>query len=85
MRRDQYMHSFIRASRSSAAVLFFQAVGLIASFIYRIAETDWLFLPGDLRFVLSGVSVIAFAGAVILLLRGIEVTERPNGEADGHG
>ena len=85
MRRDQYMHSFIRAFRSGTAVLTFQAIGLIASLIYRIAAADWLFLAGDIRFLIAGALVIAFAGGVIWLLRRTEVTERPNGQAGENG
>ena len=85
MRRDQYMHSFIRAFRSATAVITFQTFGLIASIIYRIAAADWLFLAGDMRFVISGVLIIGFASGAIWLLRGIEVTERPNGQAGENG
>ena len=85
MRRDQYMHSFIRVFRSATAVICFEAITLIASFIYRISAGDWVFLAGDRRFVMYGGLALAFSGVLIRLLRGIGATEMPNSRADGHG
>lgn len=78
MRRDQYMHSFIRASRSAVAVGAFVLVGLAASLIYRAVEGDWLFLSGDWRFLICCVLILSLSASVLTLLRGIDVTEREN-------
>lgn len=78
MRRDQYMHSFIRISRSAAAAAAFDLVSLGALFVYRIAEGDWLFLPEDWQFLaFLGICAILFV-AIILLLRSVDLAERPN-------
>ncbi len=78
MRRDQYMHSFIRASRSAVAVGILMLSAAAASLIRRAVQADWLFFPGD-RFFLSGcAAVTALCAAVLILLRGIDLTEREN-------
>lgn len=77
-RRDQYMHSFIRASRSAAAAGLLALAGLLASLILRIARGDWLFLGEDVQFVVFCLLILGLAGAVIGLLRSIELAERPN-------
>lgn len=78
MRRDQYMHSFIRMSRSSVAVAAFALAGLLATLIYRIVLKDWLFLPEDRLFL----ALFAFAAAasvlIVVLLRRLDLAERPN-------
>ena len=78
MRRDQYMHGITRMQRSSVAVLAFAGVGSLASFILRMVRNDWLFLKGDIRFLVGcGVSVLCLA-AILSLLGHIDVAERPN-------
>jgi hypothetical protein len=78
MRRDQYMHSFIRISRSCTAILIFAFLAELITLIYRMIENDWLYLPADWRFTVSGIILIAAAVAIILILRSIEITEREN-------
>ncbi len=82
MRRDQYMHSFIRMSRSAVAVSSFAAVGLVALFVFRIVEGDWLFLPEDWRFLILVVFSALLALSIILLLRGVDLMEKPNSAYD---
>ena len=83
MRRDQYMHSFIRASRSAVAVGAFVLVGLLASFIFRAIQGDWLFLSGDWGFLFSCILILALAAAILTLLRGVDLTERENAAYPG--
>ena len=78
MRRDQYMHSFIRVFRSATAAGACVLVGQLAALILRAVKGDWLFLPADWRFVASGAAVLACAGGAMGLLRSVDVTERPN-------
>ena len=79
MRRDQYMRSFIRASRSAAAIDAFVLAGLLLSFVYRAVRKDWLFLPEDWRFIAGCAAVLLLSTGVILILRGIDLTEKENG------
>ena len=79
MRRDQYMHSFIRSSRSAMAVAVFAAAGLLAVMIFRAVKGDWDFFPEDRLFMILCAAVIALAAGIIILLRKIDVTERENG------
>ena len=78
MRRDQYMHSFIRASRSAAAVGILALAGVIASIIYRAVHGDWMFLREDILFLTLCLLVAGLSGAVIGLLRGVDLAEREN-------
>jgi hypothetical protein len=78
MRRDQYMHSFIRASRSAVAVIVCAAAGLIASIIYRAVNGDWSFFREDRLFIILCLVSAALASGVLSLLRTVEVAERPN-------
>ena len=78
MRRDQYMHSFIRISRSCTAILVIAFLAEPITLIYRMIENDWLYLPADWRFTVSGIILITAAVAIILILRSIEITEREN-------
>ena len=78
MRRDQYMHSFIRISRSCTAILIFAFLAELITLIYRMIENDWLYLPADWRFTVSGIILITAAVAIILILRSIEITEKEN-------
>ena len=82
MRRDQYMHSFIRMSRSAVAVSIFAAVGLVALFVFRAVEGDWLFLKEDWRFLILVVLSAGCAVAIIFLLRGVDLMEKPNSAYD---
>lgn len=78
MRRDQYMHSFIRASRSSAAVVVCAAISMIAILIIRICTVDWFFTKEDNLFMLYLLSVVVLGAGIIFLLRAIKLTEKPN-------
>ena len=78
MRRDQYMHSFIRVSRSAVAVSAFTLVGLLASLVYRMIRGDWRFLPADWQFLAACGLIIAQAVAAIFLLRSIDLMEKDN-------
>lgn len=78
MRRDQYMHSFIRISRSCTAILIIAFLAELITLIYRMIENDWLYLPADWRFTVSGIILITAAVAIILILRSIEITEKEN-------
>ena len=78
MRRDQYMHSFIRTSRSAVAVSFFVIAGLLASFVYRAYLGDWLFLPADWRFIAACAGILLLAAGTVFFLRGVDLAEREN-------
>ena len=78
MRRDQYMHSFVRMQRSAVAILAFVAVGIVCSFGYRIVHSDWLFFAEDATFLGLAFSVIVYCVGVLWLLGRIETAEYPN-------
>ena len=78
MRRDQYMHSFIRASRSAVAMGVFDLVSLIATMIYRAVKPDWIYLPEDWWYTGLAVAVPLLAIGVIFLLRSVDIDEKPN-------
>ncbi len=82
MRRDQYMHSFIRMSRSAVAISVFAAVGLAALFVCRCVAGDWMFRPEDWRFLVLVVLSVLFAALIVLLLRGVDLAEKPNSAYD---
>ncbi len=78
MRRDQYMHGMIRMSRSAAAVAVCQILGLVMTLGYRLTQKNWDFFPEDLLFMgLMGLAA-ALCGAVIAVLRQVDVTETAN-------
>ena len=78
MRRDQYMHSFIRASRSAVGVSAFVFAGLLASFVYRIILGDWLFLPEDWYFIAACAVIGMLSAGTVYFLRSIDLSEREN-------
>ncbi len=78
MRRDQYMHGFVRMQRSSVAVIIFTVVATICSFVYRIFRSDWLFLTEDGTFLVQLAFVIVCSVGVLWMLGTIEVAEKPN-------
>ncbi len=78
MRRDQYMHSFIRASRASVAVAVCSLLGQLGTLLYRTLAGDWLFLPEDWLFLLLGLAVLLLFAGILLTLRSIEIAEREN-------
>ena len=78
MRRDQYMHSFIRASRSAVAVSGFVTAGLLASFVYRAILGDWLFLPEDWHFIAACAVIALLSAGIVFFLRSVDLAEREN-------
>lgn len=78
MRRDQYMHSFIRIFRSATATGAFILAGQLAALISRAVHGDWMYLSADWKFTGYGIAALAAAAGSMTLLRGIETTERPN-------
>ena len=78
MRRDQYMHSFIRASRSAVAVAAFVFAGFAASMVYRIIRSDWLFLPEDWVFLAGCALILALCGGIVIVLRSVDLAEKEN-------
>ncbi len=78
MRRDQYMHSFIRVSRSSAAIVVCVAVGLIAMLVFRIVSGNWDFFAEDRLFTVLAFLNAGLAAGAMTLLRSVDLTERPN-------
>ena len=78
MRRDQYMHSFIRVSRSCVAVSVFALLALLITMILRAVWSDWSFFPEDWKYTALSVLVLLPASSMILLLHGIETTEKDN-------
>ena len=78
MRRDQYMHSFIRSFRSATAAGVCVLVGEAAALIARAIAGDWLYRPEDWHFTVLGIFILAAAAGVIGLLRAVDVTEKPN-------
>ena len=81
MRRDQYMHSFIRVSRSCVAVIVCVVLAQIASLIFRISGQDWNYFREDWLFTGYSLAVIIAAAGTIFLLRSVDVIEKENGEA----
>lgn len=79
MRRDQYMHGFIRVFRSCAAVSIFMLIGQLAALIFRAVRGDWLYMREDWLFTGLGCFVLFGALGIIGLLRSVDLTERPNG------
>ena len=84
MRHDQYMHSFIRMSRSAVAVTVFDLVGVIALFVLRAVEGDWLFLPEDWGFLALTLIPAILLVLIVILLRRVDLMERENGAYKGN-
>ena len=83
MRRDQYMHSFIRVSRSCVAISVFALIPLIITLILRLSCGNWDFFPEDWLFTVFCLFVPVLAAGIILLLRSIDVTEKENAACSG--
>ncbi len=79
MRQDQYMHSFIRVSRSATAVGVFTLSGLLISLILRLIRGEWRMRTEDWLFVAACTLIPALCIVIIFLLRGIDLMERENG------
>ena len=78
MRRDQYMHGFIRVFRSCVAITVFVLIGQLAVLIFRAVRGDWLYMREDWLFTGLGCLILVFALSIIGLLRSVDLTERPN-------
>ena len=78
MRRDQYMHSFIRASRSAVAVGVCDLISQAAALVCRAVTGDWIYLSEDWLFTALGLVVPVLAVALIFLLRSVDPDEKPN-------
>ena len=83
MRRDQYMHSFIRVSRSCAAIAVFCLLGLVITLILRAVWGDWSFFPEDWVFIACCAVLPLLCVAIIFLVRSINVTEKENAAFSG--
>ena len=76
MQRDRYMHSMIRAFRSSAAIIVFMIVVLISGLVYRLLMSDWEFLKGDIIFMICVIMAAFLSAGLILVLRLVNIDER---------
>ena len=78
MRQDQYMHSFIRMSRSSVAIGVCALLTLILSFWYRIHTGNWQFFREDIFFMILCGLITSLCAGIIWLLRSLDFAELPN-------
>ncbi len=78
MERGSYFMGIIRVCRSSAAILILCAASFVGDFIYRIVSKDWLFLGDDRRYLAVLALVMVCCAAILRLLNGIDIDERPN-------
>ncbi len=78
MRRDQYMHSFIRVSRSATAVGVFTLSGLLISLILRLIRGEWHLRTEDRLFIAACALIPALCIVIIFLLRGVDLMEKEN-------
>lgn len=76
MKRDRYLHSIIRAMKSTGIVFAFLAVEIIGEIAYRISREDWLFLRDDIVFLMAIALAIALCVTNLIVLRSIKVDER---------
>lgn len=75
MQRDGYMHGIIRLFNCFGAIAVIMAVELVFEIIYRFTKNDWLFVSGDVAFVVLVVLTILISIAAIVILRSIDVDE----------
>ncbi len=78
MRRDQFMHSFIRVPRSAVAVAVFAVVGALMSLVLRAVEGDWMFMREDWLFLILCAAVVMAAFGIIALMHTVDTDEKPN-------
>ena len=78
MRQDQYMHSFIRMSRSCTAVAACAVLTLVVTVGYRIYTGNWQFFAEDILFMILCAVIACFSIGLILLLRSVDFAEMPN-------
>lgn len=75
MQRDQYMHGMIRLLNCFGAIAVIMVIELIAEIVYRATHSDWLFLSGDIAFLVKIFAAIAFSIVSVVILRSIDVDE----------
>ena len=75
MQRDGYMHGIIRLFNCFGALTAIMAVELVFETIYRAVNSDWMFVSGDIVFLILVVLVIVASIAAIVILRSIDVDE----------
>ena len=75
MQRDQYMNGIIRLLNCFGAISAIMAVLLVAEVVYRATRSDWLFLKGDILFLVKIVLAIVLSIVTIVILRSIDVDE----------
>ncbi len=78
MRRDQFMHSFIRISRSCVGICSLTTVSFSVSVILRLIQGNWSFFNEDWYFMILCLVVIVTTLGIISFQRSFEVTERDN-------
>lgn len=78
MRQDQYMHSFIRISRSCTAVAACAVLTLVVTVGYRIYTGNWQFFEEDILFMILCAVIACLSIGLILLLRSVDFAEMPN-------
>ena len=78
MRRDQYMHSLIRVSRSATAMIVFVVIGSVAALIFRAIHGDWSYFREDRLFTILCAAIVGACGIIIALQRAIGIAEREN-------
>lgn len=75
MQRGQYMHGIIRLLNCFGAITAIMAVELAMEIVFRVINKDWLFLSGDIIFLVKVVLAILFSVLSVILLRNIDVDE----------
>ena len=78
MRRDQYMHGFVRMQRSAVGIIVFLVLALICSVIFRAIRSDWMFMREDWLFLFLCIDCILCNGCILWILGTIETAERMN-------
>ena len=75
MQRDGYMHGIIRLFNCFGAITAIMVVELIFEIIYRVTKSDWIFVSGDIIFLILVVLTIVASIAAIVILRSIDTDE----------
>lgn len=82
MQRDRYMHSIIRVFKSCGALMGIMIAELLFELVYRLIHKDWMFLKGDIVFLVAVFGALVCAVLSILILRSIDTDEREIEEFD---
>lgn len=75
MKRDKYMHSIIRTFRSCGAIIALLAVIFVSEFVYRIINSDWIFLKDDFVFLIYVLLAAGMSVVNIITLRSLTIDE----------